>query len=169
MPQQHSRQPRTLRRQDSLNRTVSIIVKCEPDDELTNDNPVPLLHVARILPTKRNLPRAILVMPHPDILTTLAGTTTANTRGCNGSTLTQDRHLDVTAELNVSDTSVPTGVLPLAAGALADGKLMEDAGISLLERLGVRDARVGHVDVHARLSGPCRPGTRATGNGLSGR
>ena len=138
--------------------------------ELTNNDPVALLHDACVLPPKLDLPRAEPVVTHPYVLPPRTGPASADARRCHAPPLGQHGDLDLAAELDVAHAAVTSGILALAAGSLADGEFAEDAGVALLEGLWIGDARVGHVDVDARLALPrracARPACDCLGGGL---
>ncbi len=72
--------------------------------------------------------------------------------------LTENSYLDALfEELDLSDDSVATFELSLAATALTQGKPAKDNGVALFKDLGVGDTRVGHVRVHTALAVPRGP------------
>lgn len=73
--------------------------------------------------------------------------------------LGQDRTLDRDAEFNLSRDA-------LAARPLSERELTEDARVALFEDFRVRDARVGHVCVHATAAVPRRSGAATARDGL---
>ena len=78
----------------------------------------------------------------------------------------QDAHLDRDAELDVADDAVAAAVLTRAPASRSQAELAQQDRVPAFEDLGVRDARVGHVRVHAVGAGPGGAGAGATGDGL---
>ncbi|TKW49634.1 hypothetical protein CTA1_6123 [Colletotrichum tanaceti] len=80
--------------------------------------------------------------------------------------LAEDGALDGHAELNLPDGAVAAPVSALAARVSAELEPPEDARVPLLKDLGVGDARVCHVRVHAALAGPRGSRAGAARDGL---
>lgn len=80
--------------------------------------------------------------------------------------LAEDADLDRDAEFDVADDAVAAAVLALAAAAGAQAELPQRDRVAALEDFGVRDARVGHVRVHAAGAVPGGTGAGAAGDGL---
>mmetsp|Transcript_19855 Transcript_19855/g.51807 ORF Transcript_19855/g.51807 Transcript_19855/m.51807 type:complete len:618 (-) Transcript_19855:431-2284(-) len=91
----------------------------------------------------------------------LAGEAALEAKGPARPPLRQNAHPHRPQKLELPDHAVPAAELAGAAGALAQPKVAQHDGVAALQDLGVRDARVGHVGVHAAAPLPRRPGARA--------
>ena len=72
----------------------------------------------------------------------------------------EQRAIHPLAETDAAMRSVPALPLARAARATADMEILENHGEAEFEDLGIGQARVGHVGVHARRAVPARPGRR---------
>lgn len=81
-------------------------------------------------------------------------------------TLAQDADLHRNAEFDIADHAFPAAVLAQARAALAQAEFPQYDRVAAFEDLGVRDARVGHVRVHAAGAVPGGAGAGAAGYGL---
>lgn len=78
----------------------------------------------------------------------------------------QNRDLHRDPELDIAQDALAAGVQARAAAAVAEREFAQQDGVAALEDLGVGDARVGHVRVHAVGAVPGRAGAGAAGDGF---
>lgn len=125
--------------------------------KLTDNGSVCLLHIAYILPTYHNLASSVLIVPDPDVLASFAQSATSDAGRWDGPTLAQDRNLDIPTEINISNTVVTSGIFTFTTRTLANGKLAKDTGVVFLQRVGIGDTGVGHVDMDPGLADQLDP------------
>ena len=102
----------------------------------------------------RSLRVAGLDLPHPDVQPTLGILATLQPIWPIHPPLAQDGRLDGDAEFDIADDAIAAVPLAAPAAALAQRELAQQHGIPALEHLGVGDARVRHVRVHAAGASP---------------
>ncbi len=78
----------------------------------------------------------------------------------------EDGHLNRDSELDVADHAIPTPMQAPTTTPLPERKLPQHDGVAAFKDLGIGDARVGHVDVHARGAVPGGTGAGAAGDGF---
>ena len=78
----------------------------------------------------------------------------------------ENADLNRDAEFDIADDAFAAAVLARAAAAGAQAEFPQHDRVASFEDLGIRDARVGHVRVHAAGAVPGGAGAGAAGDGL---
>ncbi|KAF3801852.1 hypothetical protein GCG54_00015074 [Colletotrichum gloeosporioides] len=134
-----------------------------------DNHPLPSPQLRRRLRPKihHSLLPILHIVPHNNqVHTRLAVASTLHAIRPPAPALAENGALHRHAELNLPHRAVAAAVAAHAARARAQLEPAQHARIPLLKHLGVRDARVRHVRVHAALACPRRPRARAAGNRL---
>lgn len=105
-------------------------------------------------------------LPHPQIPPTRPLPPARQTIRTKNPPFAQNADLHRDAELNVAHHALPAAVLAPPAAVRAEAEFAQNHWVPALEHLGVGDARVGHVRVHAAGAGPGRAGAGSTGDGF---
>ena len=143
-----------------------------------NDQPVALTHPHRRLPADVDVPRAVVTFNDipirlarvldPCVAAHAAGAAALEAVGGASAALGEDGHLDWFLELDVADNALAAVPVAYAGGPAAQAELVDQDGVSTLQKFNVADTRVGDMGVDAVGAVPPWASARASSDGLGG-
>ncbi len=103
---------------------------------------------------------------HQRILPAFGWRPTSEAIGLQLAPIREHRHLGVAEEFDFTDDAIPTGVLPLATRAMANGVLRDPEGKGMFQSLDRCVQRIRHVRMRGVHTWQTGPAARATSDGL---